>query len=137
MATSEDIAWAAGLFEGEGCIFQGKGRPRKDGTILLYPRMTLNTTDQDVLNKFAKIVGVGGIKIVETKEAHWKTQYQWWLTNTEEVKSLLKQFRPYLGKRRLAKADQVLEDYENNVIKKPWAFKKRDSSGRFTTMEAT
>lgn len=47
----EEIAWAAGLFEGEGCITVSNGRPV----------MRLNSTDADTPRRFCEIVGAGKV----------------------------------------------------------------------------
>src|SRR5712691_1669149 len=46
-----EIAWAAGLFEGEGCFTQNRGRP--------VARLT--TTDVDIVVRFAEAIGWGMI----------------------------------------------------------------------------
>jgi len=49
MATPEEIAWAAGLFEGEGCITMTSG----------HAVLRLSNTDEWVVRRFAEIVGRG------------------------------------------------------------------------------
>jgi hypothetical protein len=46
-----EIAWAAGLFEGEGTITSSRGR--------LVAR--LNNTDEEVVRHFAMIIGLGEV----------------------------------------------------------------------------
>jgi hypothetical protein len=47
----EEIAWAAGLFEGEGCSTLSNGRPV----------MRLNSTDEDTPRRFCEIVAAGKV----------------------------------------------------------------------------
>lgn len=49
-----EIAWAAGLFEGEGSFDHSAGNAHR-------PRATMSLTDQDVLERFMRAVGVGTI----------------------------------------------------------------------------
>jgi hypothetical protein len=48
---AEEIAWAAGLFEGEGCLTRNRG----------YPVARLNSTDEETPRRFSTIVQVGGV----------------------------------------------------------------------------
>lgn len=50
----EHLAWAAGLFEGEGCFAVHTGRDRS-----LCIRLKM--TDEDVVQSFYAIVGVGSV----------------------------------------------------------------------------
>jgi hypothetical protein len=61
--TDRDIAWAAGLFEGEGCLSFSTVRGER------YPQAMLKTTDRDVLARFHRIVVVGAIYPVKPRLA--------------------------------------------------------------------
>src|SRR6266498_5295137 len=50
--TNIELAWAAGLFEGEGCFTTGLNG---------YPRACLKMTDEDVVRRFAAAVGLGHV----------------------------------------------------------------------------
>lgn len=100
------IAWAAGLFEGEGSMFLVKQiRNEKE---YKYTRMELRMTDQDVVEKFRDVLGVGRIhyKNSPSLKPNWKDSWCWQLTNKEECRQVIDKFWPYLGKRR---RDKVLE----------------------------
>ena len=49
------VAWAAGLFEGEGCITHNISHGRS------YRKLTMNMTDKDVMQKFVDIIGYGNL----------------------------------------------------------------------------
>ncbi len=96
MAPEEEIAWAAGLFEGEGCF---------SSTCEKTPRASMASTDLDVLERFAKIVGCGSIKPTHRKQkAHHKSSWQWYSLNGEfdRVYGML---RKWLSPRRIAAAE--------------------------------
>ena len=99
MVTNLQIAWAAGLFEGEGYITRnGK-----------YPKIGLTMTDKDVVNKFVALFGLGNVR---TRERHpCKTQYEWQIVG-KQCKVILEQLLPYLGERRAYKALNALDDIE-------------------------
>jgi len=52
---SPDWKWVAGLFEGEGSITASFDKHQNR----FYPKLTIGTTDKDVLEKLVKIVGFG------------------------------------------------------------------------------
>lgn len=89
------IAWAAGLFEGEGCIG------------VRMNRLSLTTTDKDIAYKFMSAVGCGQIYEREPSgPLSKKTQWLWVTNKTVSTKATLEAFYPYLGERRRAKADE-------------------------------
>ena len=95
----EDLAWAAGLFEGEGCFtLSGRGTARA----------ILNMTDEDVVRRFAQIVRVGGIRGKRVIRPQHKPQWEWTVQNHEGVQALIAVLWPWLGQRRRSRAVEVL-----------------------------
>lgn len=96
-----DIAWAAGLFEGEGSIqlWQDTKSERS------YPRLELSSTDQDVVLRFAGILGgaIYGPIERENRKPFWR-----WTATGERARSALAVLAPQLGARRTARMDDVL-----------------------------
>ena len=107
---SIDIAWAAGLFEGEGTIYFNKARS-------IY-RIGLKMTDEDVMEKFFKIAEIGnlyGPYTPKEKKLNGENKKDFWLWQCwqpSEVSAFLKMLLPYFGKRRAAKTIEALS-YEN------------------------
>ena len=60
--TRENLAWMAGIFEGEGYV-QGRKRSykRKDGRTFstVGYRITVSMTDEDIIRRFYKLAGLG------------------------------------------------------------------------------
>jgi hypothetical protein len=103
--TEAEVAWAAGLFEGEGTIVVTTAT--KSG----HPRVgiAVASTDLDVLEKFQKIVGFGGIHKKTMKvQPHHKQQYQWGCGTHGETVRILTWLRPWLCSRRAGRADEAL-----------------------------
>lgn len=94
------IAWAAGLFEGEGSFCFGYGKPRA---------IQIASTDRDVLEKMVEIFG-GAIYTVgrNNMKAHWKTGYIWRLHN-EDTLDFFSKIEPFLGKRRLERGREFIK----------------------------
>lgn len=96
MTPQEELAWAAGLFEGEGSVILGKR-----GEKILYHRLCITQTDLDVLEKFHQIVDIGNLVGpfknggLGTKIVHRWQAYKW-----KEISDLAIRFYPMLGNRR-------------------------------------
>ena len=101
------IEWAAGLFEGEGCLTKAPNRP------CAYT-MEVWSSDKDVIEDFAAIVPYGNIKErAKKREAHHKTMYGWRCFTRQHIKEILVLMLPYLGQRRAYKALNCLDDIDN------------------------
>lgn len=103
-----DVAWFAGIFDGEGCISIAK-----NGNV----RLQVGMTDRDVIERLeALFPSSGGISVKHPKAPDgrpYKTQYLWRLSNPEGVREVLSAIQPWLGQRRTAKAGEALEFLAN------------------------
>jgi hypothetical protein len=103
MPTKIELAWAAGLFEGEGSVslmLKASGRPSI--------QLCLTTTDRDVIDRFALIVGAGKIYGPYIRPGNRKPQYSWRAHGWKLLRRLNEQWRGMLGGRRRAKFDKLL-----------------------------
>ena len=101
--TSTDIAWAAGLFEGEGWISFRRKKPN-------LRCIGIEMTDEDVMERFMKVVNYG--RLIHKLYVSGKTAYRWQTSKHTVVAHVLKLFLPYLGTRRSERANEVLRHYE-------------------------
>ena len=104
--TETGLAWAAGLFEGEGCISTySNGQSKK-----AYWQLELRMTDADVVERFSQVVGVGTVYGPYTHSRHpgSKPFWQWNLRKRDEVCVVLRQMLPYLGERRSTRAREAI-----------------------------
>ena len=109
MDSRERIAWAAGLFEGEGSIVLR--RNTTTGGVEL--RLLMNMTDQDVVERFGAVVGCGLVRPVKRCRSipeHWKDQWRWTAVGLDAYE-LLQRLLPYLGNRRSERATEALAVY--------------------------
>lgn len=108
--TDADIAWAAGLFEGEGHISIIRVKARPDSLHLI--RLGITMTDRDVLGRFCATVECGRVTGPHTfnRPAHHKPIYRWAIGNRKDVERILLAFLPWLGERRSAKAQEMLAE---------------------------
>jgi hypothetical protein len=100
MPTNEQIAWAAGLFEGEGTITLNG--------VAQAPRMKLSMTDFDVVRKFYDIVGEGHLCIWRSKNPKHKAQLCWYTGRKSVIVKLIDLFLGHFGERRYARACEVM-----------------------------
>lgn len=97
----EQLAWAAGLFEGEGCF--GAYHRQKHRIV----KASLAMTDGDVVRRFAAVIGIGQIRGPYLKRPGEKPMYEWFVGSAPDVLAVINLLSPWLGIRRTAKATEV------------------------------
>jgi hypothetical protein len=97
----EEIAWAAGVFEGEGS-FTMSGHRRNSHTA------TVSMCDEDVVRRFYKAVGIGYVNgPYQNSGINRKPYYRWQTARFEHVQALVAMLWPWLGQRRRARAKEI------------------------------
>lgn len=121
--TDAEIAWAAGIFEGEGCF-------STVGKVGMYGRRNLRATlmmgDEDVVRRFAAIVGVG--KVYDRKQGRPNRPLTvWHCGKRAEFRRLAEMLRPWLGERRTARLDELLRlsDLPPGSVADSWKVRNR------------
>ena len=120
-----DIAYIAGLFDGEGSVSYYQRKEKRKGKKKAYNfwviRCELSMTDQYVVEWMHKVLGVGTvIKRLPTKS--WigkKTQWRWRCCHRDAL-SFAKLIWPYTQV-KLHKIEQILDHYDTNNLVKPSA----------------
>ena len=112
----EDLAWLAGLLEGEGSFQVGvNGRVRPDGTQATRIRIATRMTDEDVLRKAQDMTGMGKFyKVRRDKDYykdHWKDAWNWEINKKNHVYALCVAVYPFMGQRRRAKIRDLIDAY--------------------------
>lgn len=103
----EDLAWAGGLFEGEGCISTTSlagGRPAHCMGI----RVQLEMGDLDVVERFHRIVGVGTLRGPRWRKGYKRPLHVWSTYNFEHAQAVIAMLWPWLGERRRGRAVELL-----------------------------
>lgn len=98
------IAWAAGLFEGEGSLVLSSSKRHKDYKNVC---LTLSSTDEDVIRSFFEVVNCGTVYQIKSRQNR-KEVFRWSVSKKEEIIRLILLFSPYLHSRRLAKIVESL-----------------------------
>ena len=99
--TDAALAWAAGLFEGEGCITLS----RVGGRVYLSLSISMHGRDRDVLDRFAGVVGVGAVA-----GPHKNGMCRWSATGMPAQRLASEpRFTTQLGERRAARLRECLD----------------------------
>jgi hypothetical protein len=99
-----DLAWFAGIYEGEGNIYA-----RKSGHAGIAIR--ISSTDRDIVARICAVMGFGTVDVRSVRETHLgtKPQYRWTLSRFEQVQAVVAVCWPWLGARRRAQALTMLQ----------------------------
>ena len=109
-----DIGWAAGVFEGEGCIYL-----RKDSHSIA---LTMGNTDSWLMDKWWRIIGRrGGFSLVHRRDgSKWQDFYHW-SCGTKQAFEIMDVLYPHLSLRRQARWHDALEWASKSPLPKPKA----------------
>lgn len=110
MSKKESIAWAAGIFEGEGCI--SLIRHKQKNYISNRAMLCVTNTDLDILIKFREILGIGYVRPLKTTKLSQgrKQLYRWIATSFDEFDEAIKILKPFMSNKRLSKLEKVLSE---------------------------
>lgn len=104
-----ELAWAAGLFDGEGTItttdYSYKGRE------VLSAALRLTMTDEDAVRRFHQAVGLGKVEYIypaSFRAAGYKPQWRWRIQDFEGVQAVVAMLWYGLNRRRKGRAKDVL-----------------------------
>ena len=112
--TEQDVAWLAGLLEGEGA-FEWHKDCRPNRSHFGWPAIGLAMTDEDVVARAAKLMGVRTIQREFPQQGYnrfgKKTLYRARVSG-QHAEKIMKILLPYMGKRRSEKIRELLVAYE-------------------------
>lgn len=101
-----DLAWAAGLFEGEGSFYSNV--VRKQSQTYSYPCAEVHMTDEEVVRRFAGVIGFGKVWPKKARSARWKPQWAWRCHGARDTTRLVELIGSWLSSRRKEAAARVL-----------------------------
>ena len=105
----EALAWAAGLFDGEGSTYL-----EKHGSHLGYFRLETAITQADisgtpfVLSQFLRVVGIGKIYGPYPAGEGWAPVYRWKAHRYEQIIRMLERLDPQLGTVKRQQAERAI-----------------------------
>ncbi len=115
--TRENIAWIAGIIEGEGC-FQMTNNAIN---------IVVNMTDEDVIRKIHRLSGLGRFWGPLENPPH-KPMYRWRVSDGFGVYAMLAAIHPYLGVRRQTRCEELMRWFAKRKV---WKSKIHGTRARF------
>lgn len=104
---SELIAWAAGFFDGEGCW--NADFDKKTGRARLKAKVTV--CDKDYVFKLQTIVGGSVYGPLKPSGFGKLPRWQWGYSNSLDTIALFLAFKPFLGKRRTSRFEELFKKW--------------------------
>ena len=107
----EDVAWAAGLFEGEGCVNIARNYWTRKGEKRSRPtpqcKLVVSMTDREPVEKFAAIFGGRVNGPYQYGKKHYKPFWSAQIDSPPAVKSAAQAMYPYLSPRRQGQIEVI------------------------------
>ncbi len=99
--TEAEIAWVAGMYEGEGCLTH-------NGKVWC---IRLGSTDLDIVERLHALTRMGTVQMPGPARIAQggKLYYNWAVHSQPDLCTLVMALRPWMGARRGARADEYLE----------------------------
>ena len=108
MDSSNELAYLAGVFDGEGSFgIWSRGKEKSPGF-----RASVEMTDADVIMKFLIYFQVGQILFIKPREEHYKPIYRW-KVDLEKAVEVVRKMLPYLSKRRQTQFHETVNKNES------------------------
>lgn len=106
--SATDLAWVAGILEGEGC-FHHNVYKHADGHSFLHQSIAVEMKDLDVLEKLLDIVKMGTIQYKGQRNERRAETWVWRVYNRKKVVALCNLLLPHMSARRSQKIIELLE----------------------------
>ena len=113
LSTQERLAWAAGLFDGDGSTHMSRTRTEKSTYEILRATVSQNSSDGTpaVLTRFRDIVGFGCIYGPYHRRAGCLPEYQWVASRSSDVARLIEMLAPNLSEAKRVQARNAFRSY--------------------------
>lgn len=121
--TPLELGWVVGLFEGEGCISVHSNTYKSIS-------LQLVSSDEDVVRRFAALVGVGTTvgPYQPNGNPKWKPVWRWACTHQHEAAGVITMLLPHLGARRAEKAQEALDAFNSRPRRNPTMKRHRETA---------
>jgi hypothetical protein len=117
----DDLAWAAGLFEGEGCFTCDRSQGA-DGHVTV--RASLAMTDEQVVRRFARVIGFGNVN-ERARRGELKTIWEWSTCGDRHIALLFELIGRWLSDRRLARLEELQAERRQYLERRSYGRNRR------------
>jgi hypothetical protein len=108
--TETEVAWLAGLLEGEGCFYFNPRKKNPD------TKIQLSMTDKDIVERVAKMFSTTIATLLpDPRDIHHlrtKNYYRTYICGVK-VRAAMRAIRPFMGRRRTAAIDRQFQAWES------------------------
>lgn len=97
-----NLAWAAGLIDGEGCISLTRRMPQKtNGAVNPNYRLVLKVTmcHEETILLLHRMFGLGTVQSQKQSQSYWSKPWTWFC-NATDAEKVLKKILPYMITKR-------------------------------------
>lgn len=108
MTNKEELIWLAGLLEGEGHF---RFQPLKGKKSCFY-NVVLAMIDKDVVERASRIMGSRSVRRINSQRPKWSPTFRTDLYGQHAI-ALMKQILPFMGQRRAAKIESIIDHYNH------------------------
>jgi hypothetical protein len=129
----EELAWAAGFFDGEGCtgFYSHSGDGDKHKRMKLV--MSIAQINRETLEKFNRIIGgYGRICTYKTTNVNWKPRWQLAINGLKNCQFVITLLWQWLSEPKRKQAEEALKaaiKYNRLMQYQPWARKMYERHG--------
>lgn len=119
-----DLSWVAGIMEGEGSFFLAR-RQRKARNTYVYPKVSVEMCDEDVIQTIKCVLGSGNVTTStrnKNRNEGWKISYKLTWEGSSAVK-IMELLLPLMHSRRSNKIKEVLRINEDERARAKANFK--------------
>ncbi|MCJ7631753.1 hypothetical protein MUP77_05065 [Candidatus Bathyarchaeota archaeon] len=91
----EELAWLAGIIDGEGTIGASFEKPKGYASTYLVLYVRVSNTKKEIVEECKRISQVGNIQFVKAKNSRWNDWY-FWTAKCHNAVKILKELEPYI-----------------------------------------
>lgn len=102
--TPAEVAWLAGIYEGEGTCSITRGRAI---------RVEIVMTDQDIVDRIQDLTGLGSVRSLSLRGEKHKQAWRWSIGSADAV-AFLEAIMLWLGERRKGRAIAAITNWKTN-----------------------
>jgi hypothetical protein len=114
-----DAAWAAGFFEGEGCVSILYGRVRGDGFQSLHLRLSLNQCEPEPVQRLREMFG-GSISMKKSKNIRHRDRWEW-VVSGNQARAAFALIRPYfVSQTKCKRFVEIEKQIADNLLVEPF-----------------
>jgi hypothetical protein len=129
MTDSHEIAWAAGLFDGEGTAFASKTMKRARVNVRLH--MSVRMTTRSDIERFARAVCLGVVRGPYRRDDPKRKPIWAWVAGTEaDVRQCIALLWPFLGSNKRAQAQVAIAVRDDHLANPEPLNLKKAACGR-------